>query len=81
MLAMLYGKFGENNKYHIKEHAKLLFYMPLRLRVRVFGKIQIRTFESKNGFYVFLGKSQNGSWIHKIHTVGGFFRSNLNQDF
>lgn len=50
MIAMLYGKFGENNKY-IKEHAQLLFYMSLRLRARVLGKIKIRIFESKNGFF------------------------------
>ena len=30
---------------------------------------------------VFLGKSKNTSWIHKIHTQGGFFGSNPNPDF
>ena len=30
------------------------------------------------GFFV---QIQNGSWIHKIHTLGGFFESNLNLDF
>ena len=45
------------------------------------GKIQIRISESKNGICVFLGKSINGSWIHKIHTQGGFFGSNRNPDF
>ena len=29
----------------------------------------------------FLGQSKNGSWIHKIHTQGGFFGSNPNPDF
>ena len=57
------------------------FFMSLRLRIRVLGKIQTRIFESKHRFCVFLVKSQNGSWIHKIHTLGGFFSSNLNQDF
>ena len=51
------------------------------VRVRFFGKIQIRISESKNGFWVFLGISRNGSWIHKIHTQGGFFGSNPNPDF
>ena len=51
------------------------------VRVRFFGKIQIRIFESKHGFWVFRGKSKNGSWIHKIHTQGGFFGSNPNPDF
>ena len=51
------------------------------VRVRFFGKIQIRISESKNGFWVFLGISKNGSWIHKIHTQGGFFGSNPNPDF
>ena len=37
--------------------------------------------ESKNGFWFFLGKSKNGSWIHKIHPQGGFFGSNPNPDF
>ena len=32
-------------------------------------------------FVGFLGKSKNGSWIHKIHTLGGFFGSNPNPDF
>ena len=58
------------------------FFMSLRLRVRVLGKIQTRIFESKHRFCVFWVKSQNGSWIHKIRdTLGGFFRSNLNQYF
>ena len=35
-----------------------------------FWKIQIRNSESKNG-----------SWLHKIHTQGGFFGSNPNPDF
>ena len=52
-----------------------------RLWVHFFGKIQIRISESENGFCVFLGKSINGSWIHKIHTQGGFFGSNRNPDF
>ena len=39
------------------------------LGVRFFEKIQIRISESKNGFCVFLGKSKNGSWIHKIHSL------------
>ena len=51
------------------------------VRVCFFGKIQIRISESKNGFWVFWGISKNGSWIHKIHTQGGFFRSNPNPDF
>ena len=51
------------------------------VRVHFFGKIQIRISESKNGFWVFLGISKNGSWIHKIHTQGGFFGSNPNPDF
>ena len=46
--------------------------------VRFLGK-------SKSGFpnpkRDFLGKSKNGSWIHKIHTQGGFFRSIPNPDF
>ena len=46
-----------------------------------FWKIQIRISESKGGFGVFLGKSKNGSRIHKIHTQGGFFGSNPNPDF
>ena len=29
----------------------------------------------------FLGKSKNGSWIHKIHPQGGFYGSNPNPDF
>ena len=32
-------------------------------------------------FAGFLGKSKNESWIHKIHTLGGFFGSNPNPDF
>ena len=44
-------------------------------------RIQKRIFESRNGFWVFLGKSKKGSWIHKIHTLGGFFGSNTNPDF
>ena len=32
-------------------------------------------------FVGFLGKSKNGSWIHKIHTLGGFVGSNPNPDF
>ena len=51
------------------------------VRVRFFGKIQIRISESKNGFWVFWGISKNESWIHKIHTQGGFFGSNPNPDF
>ena len=39
-------------------------------------------FPSPNTEFVgFLGKSKNGSWIHKIHTLGGFFGSNPNPDF
>ena len=30
---------------------------------------------------LFGSKSKNGSWIHKIHTQGGFFGSNPNPDF
>ena len=52
-----------------------------RFWVRFFGKIQFRISKSKNRFRVFLGKSTNGSWIHKIHTLGGFFRSNPNPNF
>ena len=51
-----------------------------RFWVRFFGKIQLRISKSKNRFRVFLGKSTNGWWIHKIHTLGGFFRSNPNPD-
>ena len=29
----------------------------------------------------FLGKSKNGSWIHKIHTFSEFFGSNPNSNF
>ena len=47
------------------------------LRVCFFGKIQ----NPDKGFCVFLGKSKNGSWIHKIHIQGGFFGSNANLDF
>ena len=65
----------------LKNMPSCLFLMSLRRRVRVLGKIQIRIFESKNRLCVYLVKSQNGSWVHKIHTLGGFFRSNLNQDF
>ena len=61
----------------LKNMPSCFFLMSLRLRVRVLGKIQIRIFESKNRFCGFLVKSQNGSWIHKIHTLGGFFRSSL----
>ena len=68
--------------------ARVIFRLPSnrkrdlhRLWVHFFGKIQIRISESKNGFCVFLGKSINGSWIHKIHTQGGFFGSNRNPDF
>ena len=35
----------------------------------------------KTDFEFFLGKFKNGSWIHKIHTQGGFFGSNPNPDF
>ena len=28
-----------------------------------------------------VSESKNGSWIHKIHTPGGFFASNWNPDF
>ena len=45
-----------------------------------FGKIQIRISESKIGFCIVGGKSKNGSWIHKIHTLEGFFGSNPNQE-
>ena len=45
-----------------------------------FGKIQIRISESKIWFCIFGGKSKNGSWIHKIHTLEGFFGSNPNQE-
>ena len=51
------------------------------VRVRFFGKIQIRISESKNRFWVFLGMFKNGSWIHKIHSRGGFVGSNPNPDF
>ena len=34
-----------------------------KLRVRFFGKIQIRISDSKNGFYLFLGKSKHGPWM------------------
>ena len=51
------------------------------LRVDSWDQIQIRISESKNGFCVFWGKSKNGSWIHKIHTQGGFLGSNPNPDF
>ena len=39
------------------------------------GKIQIQISESKNEFGVFWGKSKNRSWIHKIHTQGGFLET------
>ena len=42
--------------------------------VRFFGKIQIRISESK-------ANPEKGSWIHKIHALGGFFGSNSNPDF
>ena len=32
-------------------------------------------------FAGFLGNSKNGSWIHEIHTLVGFFGSNPNSDF
>ena len=35
----------------------------------------------KTDFEFCLGKSKNGSWIHKIHTQVGFFGSNPNPDF
>ena len=40
-----------------------------------FKKIQIQISESKSGICVFYCE------IHKIHTPGGLFRSNLSQDF
>ena len=49
--------------------------------VSFFAKIQIGISESKNGIWVFWGISKNGSWIHKIYTQGGLFRSNPNPDF
>ena len=54
------------------------------LRVRFFGKIQIRILVSKNGFCVSLPKSENGligisdlknphsEWIHQIKSKSGF---------
>ena len=51
------------------------------LRVRFGGNIQIRILESENRFCVLLLKSKNGSWIQRIHTSSGFFRSNLKLDF
>ena len=42
----------------------------LTLYTKKFGKIQI-----------WISESINGSWIHKIHTQGGFFGSNPNPDF
>ena len=49
------------------------------LWVRFFVKIQFPNPKTDFGF--FLGKSKNGSWIHKIHPQGGFYGSNPNPDF
>ena len=50
-------------KFCVSEHARY------SLRVRFFGKIRIRIFESQNGFCASCLKSKNGFWIQSIHTL------------
>ena len=53
----------------------------VELRVRFFGKTQIRILVSKSGFCVSSLKFENGFLIRSIHSSSGFIRSDLNPDF
>ena len=53
----------------------------LHLRSVFLGKSKSGFPNPKTDFAFFFSKSKNGSWIHKIHTQGGFFGSNIYPDF
>ena len=47
---------------------------------RFFTKIQIRTLNPKNGYFVSLVKSKTGLLIQMIHNGGAYFGSYPNRD-
>ena len=56
----------------LKNMPSCFFYISLRFRVRVLGKSGSGFSNPKKDF-AFLIKSHNGSWIHNIRTLGGFW--------